>query len=268
MGETLAILGCGKMGTILAEGMLKAGEFQPEQILVTARRPGRAEELAATYGFTAAPSNREAADPADIVLIAVKPADVPEVLGEIAQTITRRHLVITIAAGVATSSIESGLPMAGPIVRAMPNVAARVGEAITAIAGGDRTGEPDLERAEALFSSVGTVIRLPEHALNAVTAISGSGPALFAFFAEAMVEAGKELGLSHDVVTQLVSQTMLGTASLLLEGDMTPAQLRQSVTSPGGTTEAALGLLKAAGADQDVKDAVVGAARRAEDLSR
>lgn len=266
MHDTLAILGCGNMGTILAEGWVTRGQFEPDDIVVTNRRPERAAELRSRYGFKSADSNSEAADAADIVIVAVKPPDVPNLLREIARTITRRHLVISLAAGVTTASLEAGLPMAGPIVRAMPNVAARVGEAMTAIAGGDRTGEPDLEKAEALFASVGRVVRLPEHAFDAVTALSGSGPALFAFFAEAMIEAGCELGLSGEVAAHLVSQTMRGTAALLEQGEMSPPEVRRAVTSPGGTTEAALGRLEANSVAQTLREAVAAASQRARNL--
>lgn len=255
------------MGALLAEGLVRSGQLSADQITVTRRDPEGLRELSKRTGFKAADSNREAADPSDIVLIAVKPADVPALLEELARTITRRHLVISIAAGVKTSSIEAGLPMAGPIVRAMPNVAARVGEAMTAIAAGDRTAEPDLEKAEELFSSVGRVVRVPEHALDAVTAISGSGPALLAFVAEAMIDAGKSLGLTPDLTAELTGQTMLGTGALLQRAGMSAAELREAVTSPRGTTEAALKVLRNQGVGENLKSALIAAAERARELT-
>lgn len=265
--ETIAILGVGAMGEILGEGLVERGGYVSGQIRISDRRTSRLEEVGASHGFVPATSNREAAEEADILIIAVKPADVGGVLAELAQTVTRRHLVVSIAAGVKTSFIEAGLPMAGPIVRAMPNVAIRVGEAMTAIAGGERTGEPDMDKAEELFSAVGRVLRMPEHSMDAVTALSGSGPAYFAFFAEAMIKAGEELGLSQNVAGQLVIQTMRGTAELLRRGNLHAAELRQAVTSPGGTTEAALGSMQKNEVFEAVRQAVRAAAERAGELS-
>lgn len=266
MEDILAVLGCGNMGEILAEGLIGSGSFQPKQIVATARRPQRLQELEARLGLSVAQSNREAAEESDILVLAVKPADLPPLLSEIAQTVTRRHLVISIAAGVTTASIYAGLPMAGPVVRAMPNVAARVRQSMTAIAGGERSGEPDIEKAESLFSSIGRVIRLPEHLMDAVTALSGSGPAFFAFFAEAMIRAGQKLNLTSRVSAELLSQTMLGVALLVQNAGMTPIEIMQAVTSPGGTTEAGIRRLEKDGVAGALESAVSAAAERASQL--
>lgn len=267
MDDRLAVLGCGRMGTILAEGLIRRGGLSPAQISVTTRRPEKGRQLEARFGFSVAASNEQAADGADIVVIAVKPADVQGVLRDIARTITRRHLVISIAAGVSTSSLLEGLPMAGPMVRAMPNVAALVGKSMTAICGGERSGELDLEKAETLFSAVGRVVRLPEHLMDPATALSGSGPGIVAYFVEAMTEAGTELGLSETVSLALIVQTLLGTGALL-EEEMTAVELREAVTSPGGTTQAAIETLQSRGAADALREAIKAGADRARELSR
>lgn len=260
---SIAVIGCGKMGELLAAGILRSGILPAEQILVTDAYPERVAEVSARHGFGAPGGNLEAARQAKVVVIAVKPKDVPGVLAGLAPAASGR-LFVSIAAGISTASLEEGLGEAAVVVRAMPNAAAQVGEAITAISPGSRAGKDDLRTARELLETVGPVIEADEAYIDAVTAVSGSGPAYFALFAEAMVDAGVAVGLSREVAARLVAQTMRGTAALLTEGGMSPVQVREAVTSPGGTTAMAVRELERAG----VRGAVLNAVQAALDRSR
>jgi pyrroline-5-carboxylate reductase len=261
--ETVAVIGCGKMGELLAAGMVRSGIRHPDQILVTDANPTRVQEVVARHRFSSPGDNLTAAQQAATVVIAVKPKDVGAVLAEIAPAAAGR-LVVSIAAGVTTATLEEGLGGAGVVVRAMPNAAAQVGEGITAICGGTGAGEGHLRSARELLEAVGPVIVVDEAQIDAVTAVSGSGPAYFALFAEALIDAGVTAGLSRAVAALLVSQTMRGTAALLTEGKMQPVEVREAVTSPGGTTAVAVRELERAG----VRAAVLNAVQAALDQSK
>ncbi|HEX2178656.1 MAG TPA: pyrroline-5-carboxylate reductase [Actinomycetota bacterium] len=263
--EAVAVIGCGKMGELLAAGMVRSGVRRPDQILVTDADSVRVSEAVARHGFVAPGGNPAAVGQAGTVILAVKPKDVDAVLSEISPVAGGR-LVVSIAAGISTAFLEDGLGDAGIVVRAMPNVASQVGEGITAICAGMRAGAEHLEVARKLLESVGPVIVVAETYLDAVTAVSGSGPAYFALFAEAMIDAGVTVGLSRDVAAQLVAQTMRGTAALLTDGRMTPVQVREAVTSPGGTTAMAVRELERAGVRAAVHDAVQAALDQATKL--
>jgi pyrroline-5-carboxylate reductase len=223
------------------------------------------DEVRSEHGFPAAAGNLDAAREAAVVVLAVKPKDVEGVLSEIGPALTEGHLVVSIAAGVTTSTLEKG---AGPalVVRAMPNLAAQVGEGITAICPGSRAGEAQLEVAGRILEGVGPVVVVEEQYIDAVTAVSGSGPAYFALFAEAMIDAGVTIGLSRPVSARLVAQTLRGTAMLVTEGGMQPVEVREAVTSPGGTTAAAVRELERAGVRAAVLNAVQAALDRARGL--
>lgn len=259
----VAVIGCGKMGELLAAGLVRSGVRQPDQILVTDAEPARVEEVVARHGFVAPGGNPAAVSRAGTVILAVKPKDVGAVLSEISPAAGDR-LVVSIAAGISTAFLEGGLGDASVVVRAMPNVASQVGEGITAICAGLRAGAEQLLAARELLESVGPVVVVAETYIDAVTAVSGSGPAYFALFAEAMVDAGVTVGLSRDVTAQLVAQTMRGTAALLTDGGMTPVEVREAVTSPAGTTAMAVRELERAG----VRAAVHNAVQAALDQSR
>jgi pyrroline-5-carboxylate reductase len=253
--EAVAVIGCGKMGELLAAGMVRSGVRRPDQILVTDADPARVGDVVERHGFVAPGGNAAAVGQAATVILAVKPKDVGAVLSEISPAAGGR-LVVSIAAGIPTALLEDGLGDAGIVVRAMPNVASQVGEGITAICAGLRAGAEHLEAARKLLESVGPVIVVAETYIDAVTAVSGSGPAYFALFAEAMIDAGVTVGLSRDIAAQLVAQTMRGTAALLTDGGMTPVEVREAVTSPGGTTAIAVRELERAGVRAAVHDAV------------
>lgn len=263
----VAVIGCGKMGEILASGMLRAGAREAGQIIVADADPDRVRQVAGSLGVGSAVSNREAVQGAGVVVLAVKPKDVGAVLAEIAPALGDRHLVVSIAAGITTGFLETGLGPASVVVRAMPNVASQVGEGITAICAGRRAAAGHLEEARSLLAPMGPVLVVEEAHIDAVTAVSGSGPAYLALFAEAMVDAGVTVGLSRRMASQLVAQTLRGTAALMTDAGMAPAEVRQAVTSPGGTTAMAVAELERAGVRAAVIDAVQAALDRARALA-
>lgn len=265
--ETLAILGCGKLGEILAAGLVASAWRRPDQIIVTSHRSERAEELAARHGLHATTSNVEAAREARILVIAVKPQDVGALLEEIASEVTSNHVVLSVAAAISTAFIEKRLAAGVPVVRAMPNAASQVGEGIAGICAGAHAGPEHLKVAEDVLAHVGKVVTVSEAYMDAVTAVSGSGPAYFALLAEAMIDAGIMLGLPRTTSTDLVVQTMLGTARLLGDLGMHPVELREAVTSPGGTTIMAMRQLEMAGVRAAMLNAIQAAMERSRELA-
>ena len=260
----IAILGAGKIGEALLAGLLSSGWREASELVATTRREERAEELAERYGVRATTSNAEAVAGSAIVVIAVKPQDIEALLGEVGGLLSPDQTVLSIAAAIPTSLIESHLIARVPVVRAMPNTPALVHEGMAGLAAGAHAEEEHLAAAEEVLAHLGRVVRVPEHAMDAVTAVSGSGPAYFALLAEAMIEAGILLGLSREISTQLVVQTMLGTAKQLRDTNTHPVELREMVTSPGGTTIAAIRELERAG----VRAAFLNAIQAAMDRSR
>ena len=260
----LAILGTGKIGESLLAGLLSSGW---NDVVATARRQERADELRERYGVDATRENARAIAGADVVVIAVKPQDMGSLLGEIGPLVAPDQTVLSVAAAVTTRQIEEHLAQDVPVVRAMPNAPSIVHEGIAGICAGAHAADEHLERAEEVLSHLGRVVRLPESALDAVTAVSGSGPAYFALLAEAMIEAGILLGLSREVSTQLVVQTMLGTAKLLRDEKMHPVDLREAVTSPGGTTIRAIRVLEQEGVRAAFLNAIQAAMERSQELA-
>lgn len=260
------MVGAGKMGQILACAMLRSGRYRPEEICLADIDAGKVDVFVRAHGFRPAAGNRDAASSARILLLAVKPQDMAGVLEELSPAITGNHLVLSIAAGITTRFIEDRLPSGPAVVRAMPNAAAQVGQGITAIAPGANAAAGDLDIAEELLSGAGPVVRVAERDMDAVTALSGSGPAYFSLFAEALIDAGVAAGLGRSVSSALAVQTMLGTATMLTQGEMKPAEVREAVTSPGGTTSAGLRELERAGVRGAILDAVQAALDRSREL--
>jgi pyrroline-5-carboxylate reductase len=253
------------MGEALVSGLLSAG-WDASTVAVAEIDPERRHHLeAALGGVRVVPSAAWAAADAELVVVAVKPHDVPAALEACATSLPERTLVLSIAAGVTIATLEAALP-GHPVVRAMPNTAALVGRSASAIAGGTIATDDDLALAERVLGAVGTVARVPEHHLDAVTALSGSGPAYVFLLAEAMVEAGVLVGLPRASADALVRQTLLGAATLLVESGDSPEELRAAVTSPGGTTAAATKVLETHGFRAAVLDAVDAAAHRSREL--
>lgn len=262
MGETVAVLGAGKMGEALLSGMLRAGRAA-SNLLFTERHEDRARELTDRFGIEAV-SSVAAAERADTLLVAVKPQEIGALLDDLADAVTPRNLVISIAAGIPTTLFERRLADGTPVVRVMSNTPVFVDEAMSAISAGAHAGEEHLERTEDLLRPVGKVIRIPEAQLDAVTALSGSGPAYFFFLVEAMIDAGILLGLPRAVAAELIVQTAIGSAVMLRDSGQHPVQLRETVTSPGGTTIAAIRELE----NHGVRAALLSALEAARDRSR
>jgi pyrroline-5-carboxylate reductase len=258
----VAVLGAGVMGETLLSGLLRSGR-QAGDLVVSERRPERARELADRYGVDVL-GNIDVAAKADTLVLVVKPQDMGALLEEISSHVRPGALVVSLAAGITTSFIEQRLAAGTPVVRVMPNTPALVDEGMAAISPGSHCDEAHLAEAEALLRSVGHVVRVPEKQQDAVTAVSGSGPAYIFFVVEAMIEAGVHLGLPRATANELVVQTVVGAAKMLRETGEHPTVLRENVTSPAGTTAAAVRELE----DHKVRAAFLTALEAARDRSR
>jgi pyrroline-5-carboxylate reductase len=264
----VAFLGGGKMGEALISGLIRSGGRGVDEIMVTNRREERARELAGKYGVNATLDNAEATRWADVLVLMTKPQDIEALLAQIREHVTPEDLVISFAAGVRTSFVQKHLPDGVPVVRVMSNVPVMVDEAMSVISAGDHATDEHLAVTEELLSYVGKVLRLKEVHLDAVTATSGSGPAYFFLLAEAMIEACILLGLSRDVATDLIIQTMLGSAKMLRDTGLHPVELREMVTSPGGTTIEAIRHLEEAGVRAAFLNAIDAARHRSLELAQ
>ncbi len=258
---TTAIIGAGVMGEALLSGLLRGGHA-PEDLLVGEKRPERVAELTERHHVRVVP-NTEAAQGADTVVLVVKPQDMFDVLAEIGPHLRPAQLLVSLAAGITTASIEAVVPDGVPVIRVMPNTPALVDEGMAAVSGGTHATEEHLATAEQMLTATGRVLRIPEKQQDAVTAISGSGPAYLFFVVESMIEAGVHLGLPRTTATELVVQTVVGSAKLLRETGEHPTVLRERVTSPGGTTAAAIRQLE----DHKVRAAFITAMEAARDRS-
>ncbi len=258
---TIAVLGTGKIGEALLSGLLDAGR-NPDDLMFTERYPDRAAELEQTYRVRAV-DTATAAGKADVLIVAVKPQDIDPLLAELAGLIRPNALVVSLCAGLPTALYERRLPEGVPVVRVMPNTPMLVGEAMSAISAGRFAADAHLQLTEELLGSVGKVVRVPESQQDAVTALSGSGPAYFFYLVEAMIDAGIMLGLPRPMVTELITQSAVGAARMLRETGEHPVLLREAVTSPGGTTIMAIRELERHG----VRAALLAAIEAARDRS-
>ena len=261
MGSLTAIIGAGVMGETLLSGLVRAGR-RVDTLLVGEKRPERATELEERYGVTVV-DNVTAATRANTVALVVKPQDMAAVLAEIAPVLRPGQLLVSLAAGITTAYVESRVPDGVAVVRVMPNTPALVDQGMHALSPGSHCTEAQLVEAEALLASTGKVLRIPERQMDAVTAVSGSGPAYLFFVVESMIEAGVHLGLPRATATELVVQTVIGSATMLRETGEHPVVLREQVTSPAGTTAAALRALE----DHGVRAAFLAALEAARDRS-
>jgi pyrroline-5-carboxylate reductase len=263
----IAVLGAGRIGEALIAGLLSSGWRSAADIVASSRRAERVTELTERYGIAASADNVEVAEGAALVVVAVKPQDIDALLEQIGPAITTDQTVLSIAAATPTPTIEARLATGVPVVRAMPNTPSTVHEGIAGLCAGSHADDAHVTLAEEALAHLGSVVRVPERHMDAVTAVSGSGPAYFALLAEAMIEAGLLLGLSREISTQLVIQTMLGTAKQLRDEGLHPVELREMVTSPGGTTIAAIRELESAGVRAAFLNAIQAAMTRARELA-
>ena len=259
---TVAIFGAGVMGETLLSGLLRAGRPAGE-LVITERRPDRAAELADRYGVRVL-DNADAAAAADTLVLVVKPQDMGALLDEIAPHVGDDDLVVSLAAGITTAFVEGCLPAGRAVVRVMPNTPALVDEGMAAVAAGSTCTAEQLTEARELLAATGKVVEVGEYLLDAVTAISGSGPAYIFYVVEAMIEAGVVLGMPRSTATDLVVQTLYGAATMIRETGQHPTVLREQVTSPGGTTAAALRVMD----DHKVRAAFISAMEAAATRSR
>lgn len=259
----VAVLGGGVMGEALITAALRAG-VAPGDVVVSEKVPARADQLAATHGIAAVPAIAEAVAGAAVVVVAVKPKDVAEALADAGPALADGALVVTVAAGLPTSFYVDRLPPGTPVVRVMPNTPAVVGAGASAISAGPGAGREHLDTVRELLAPTGLVVEVAEPDLDAVTAISGSGPAYVFYLVDALAEAGVLLGLGREQSLELATATFRGAAALLDESGEHPVTLRERVSSPGGTTVAALAELDARG----VRAAMIAAARAARDRAR
>jgi pyrroline-5-carboxylate reductase len=264
MHPSVAILGAGAMGEVLAGGLLRAG-WEPADIVLADRREERCTEVEDSTGLACTLDAAAAVAGRQVVVIAVKPGDVPKLLKQVSSAITPHQVVVSLAAGVPTTLLEASMPDV-PVVRVMPNTPAQFDEAITALCGGEHAGADAMQLAEAVMGAVGETIELDEHLLDAVTAVSGTGPAYVFLLAEALTEAAIREGLPRHAAERLVDQTMKGAGVLLRGSKSGPEHLRAQVTSPGGTTAAAVHVLESRGFRALVEDAVQAAAQRSREL--
>ena len=267
-GLRLAILGAGNMGEALVSGLLHAKAITPPQLVVTDPRVERLDSIRKQFGIDATTSNTEAVQNADVVLFAVKPQILDRVAAEIAKPLSSSALVISIAAGVPISAIAARLRPGTHIVRVMPNTCVIVGAGATGIAAGADASNDDIKKVRAIFEAVGVVAQVEEELLDAVTALSGSGPAYVMLIIEALSDAGVRVGLPRYHAQALAAQTVLGSAKLLIETGAHPGVLKDQVTSPGGTAIAGLHTLEQGGLRTTLINAVVAATERSKELGR
>ena len=262
----VALLGVGAMGEIILSGLLRAG-WDASEVVGAARRAERREELASRYGVRMEATVEAATAGADAVLVGVKPYDALALLPQIAPHLAPGAVVISLCAGITTAQMEAQLPDGTPVIRVMPNTPAELGVGMSVISAGAHASEADLARAVSLMEAVGKAVVIPESHQDAATAISGSGPAYIFYVVEAMIEAGVVLGMPRTTATELVVQTLFGAATMIKETGQHPTVLREQVTSPGGTTAAALRTLD----DHKVRAAFItameAAARRSAELA-
>jgi len=262
----VAVLGAGKIGEALLAGLLASGRTADE-LVFTERHPERAAELTARLGV-AGVDVADAAARAEVLVVAVKPQDIAPVLAELAPVLRPGTLVVTLCAGLPIALFEGALPEGTPVVRVMPNTPMLVGEAMSAMSPGSHATAEQLATVEKMLAAVGRVVQVPEAQQDAVTALSGSGPAYFFFLVEAMIDAGILLGLPRTVVAELIVQSAYGAASMLRESTDHPVLLREAVTSPAGTTIAAIRELERHGVRAALIDAIEAARDRSVELGR
>lgn len=267
--KEVGFLGAGAIAEALIRGMLEAKVVTPEQILVSNRANGeRLQELSQRYGVRAAAGRQEVVAQSDVLILACKPKDVAELLDEVGAGCRPQQILLSLAAGISTAFIAERVTPGVQVLRAMPNTSCQVGESATALCQGATVKPESLDLVRTILASVGQVHQVPEGQMDAVTGLSGSGPAYIYLVTEAMVQAGQELGLSPEVARALAVQTIKGAAQMLAETGAEPRLLREQVTSPNGTTAAGLEVLVQAGFSQALVRAIARATERSRELGQ
>ena len=264
---SVAVLGAGKMGGILLEAFLKNSLFRPGQLVATVQHPERARELGERWGIPVTTDNRSAAAGADVILLGVKPAQVPELLRQIQPVLAPNKVLVSFVASVSTRAIEDLAGCEIAVVRAMPNTPATVGEGMTALCGGQFCSGKQMDVARRIFDTVGRTVAVDERHMDAVTGLSGSGPAFLYIIIEALAEAGVNVGLPREIATLLAAQTTLGSAKMVLETGSHPALLKDAVTTPAGCTVDGILELEEGGLRVTLIKAVKRATMRARELA-
>ncbi|MBK9519804.1 MAG: pyrroline-5-carboxylate reductase [Anaeromyxobacter sp.] len=268
LGQTIAFIGAGNMAEALVKGLLRAGVAAPQEIVCTDRRPERGPELAARYGVRVTQDNLAAVREAGVIVLSVKPQVMEKVLAEIGPALDASKLVISIAAGIPIVAIERKVGHGVRVIRTMPNTPALVGAGATALSPGEHATEADLVQARALFDAIGMTVVVDEPLLDAVTGLSGSGPAYIFLIIEALSDGGVKAGLARAQAQELAAQTVYGSAKLLIETGEHPGRLKDQVTSPGGTAIAGLHTLEAGGLRTTLMNAVEAATNRSRELGK
>jgi len=267
-GKKIGFIGGGKMGNVLISGILSHNLMPADKITVSDVAKDRLEDIKKTYGVRGTADNKKIVKDADIVILAVKPQIMAAVLKEIARAINKSKLIISIAAGISTQYIEGLLKKEARVIRVMPNTPALIGEGAAAITSGSHATDEDFAITRYIFEAVGITVSVTEDLMDAVTGLSGSGPAYGFVIIDALADAGVNMGLSRDIALKLAAQTLLGAAKLCLKGDKHPAELRDMVTSPGGTTIAGLKALEEGKLRATLIAAVEAATLRGKELGR
>ncbi len=267
-GESMKIgfIGCGKMAEAMISSLIQSKIVGPHELFVSDVSGERRRVVKGRYGLNVYSRNNVICDMADILFLAVKPQNLGAVQKEIAEHVTERHLAISIAAGKTIAFLENGLP-AARVIRVMPNLPCTVGEGMSVLCAGSRATAKDRRNAQTLLGSFGRVMELPEDMFDAVTAVSGSGPAFFAYYLEKMIASGVKAGLKREDAIVLAEQTMLGTSRLLIERNITPDELIKAVASSKGTTSEGLAALEKSDMNQIMDNTITAAARRSRELS-
>jgi pyrroline-5-carboxylate reductase len=266
--HSIGFIGAGNMAEAMIGGLVRGNHVPPNKIVASDPRKERLDELQKQFGIDVTTVNREIVQRSGLVVLSIKPQIMDKVLREIGEHMKPGTLVVSIAAGVDTEMIEAAVADGVRVVRAMPNTPALVGAGATAIAAGKHASETDLATAKALFDAVGITVELDESHLDAVTGLSGSGPAYIFLILEALADAGVKVGLSRRNAQRLAAQTVMGSAKMLLETDEHPGRLKDMVTSPGGTAIAGLHTLEEGGLRTTLINAVETATKRARELGR
>jgi pyrroline-5-carboxylate reductase len=263
----IAVLGAGKMGGILLQAFLKDGLFAPDQIVATVAHESRAQFLASQWGVAVSTDNLAAAERADLILLGVKPFQIPDLIARIHPALTPKKTIVSIAASVTTHAIEQAAEMEIPVIRAMPNTPSQVGAGMTALCRGRFATDEQMQTAKRIFETVGRSVVVDEKLMDAVTGLSASGPAFIYIILESLAEAGVKVGLPRDVATLLAAQTAFGAAKTVLETGYHPALLKDAVTTPAGCTIDGILEIEEGGLRVTLIKAVMRAAQRAKELA-